>query len=99
MVYDPTLDRNSRAFIALPGRTQFLRVSDSTPFAGVLQKNVGIDQRPGVLRQTANWLLTTQASVVLAQGETVTAGTRRWSVEYAEDDELGLIDYTLTLEA
>lgn len=96
MPFDETADRNTRPFITAFG-VDFLRDTDTTHFSGILDYQESVDQRPGVFRQVGNWTLTTQASVKLADGETVRQGTRRFRVQYSDSDERGLTEYILAL--
>ena len=97
MVFDATLDRNTKPFLSVPGAVSFLRESDQTRFSGVLYRANDLDTGDGRFRQTLAWELRAASSVGLEQGEIIRAGTRRYRVELVQDDGLGLVDVDLSL--
>ena len=95
MAINASADVNTLPVLSLPGAVDVLRESDQTHFRGVLRREEQVSQNPGALIQVGNWTLVTQASVRLDTNETLTVGTRRYKVEYVEDDEMGMLVYVL----
>ena len=94
MAYDPTLERNAAPFMSAFG-SDFTREADSTTFRAVITRYETESQRTGAVTQLTLWSVRAHESVALARGEIISAGTRRYRVQYSRQDDLGLTEYVV----